>query len=345
MIKNFIKAMHLLLILPWILFSAALLSCSAHNNKNKVQQQNALPDLVIYSPHPTDKIEFIIREFRQRTGLYVNVIHGGTGELLSRLRGEELSEIPSADVFWGGGVESLESAKELFQPYISTAAKNIKPSYIDDEGLWTGFSVMTMVIVYNGTLVPENKIPNHWSDLKDPFFTSRIIIPDPEKSGSAYTILNAILLTSEGENWDLLRKIKHQSIPAGLASSSTDVHPSVACGEFFAGLTSEDAVLSFAHTENSLSIVYPSDGTVAVPDGVALVKNAEHKENAQAFIDFVLSHTVQELIVHNWNRRSVRTDIKLPSGAKPMEDLKILPYNINDAARKKDRLLQAWRSL
>ena len=333
-----------------VLACASFVSCHAYR-KRQVQpyqnlpQQTAVPDLVIYSPHPVEKVEFIVREFRQRTGMYVQMVHGGTGELLSYLQKEEMADKPSADVFWGGGVESLEAAKQFFMPYIPTTVKNIDSSYIDDENLWTGFSVMTMVIVYNEALVPQQKKPERWADLKDAFFSSRIIIPDPEKSGSAYTMLNAILLTSEEENWTLLRAIKKQAFPAGIASSSTSVHQSVACGEFFAGLTSEDAALSFVNSGDTLSIVYPKDGTVAVPDGVALVKNARNAEEAKVFIDFVLSKTVQELIARKWYRRSVRTDIQLPEGARPLNELEILPYNIYEAARQKEKLLQLWRVL
>lgn len=306
-------------------------------------------DLVIYSPHPVDKVAFIVREFRQRTGMQVQIVHGGTGELLLRLQGEERTVGAGADVFWGGGVESLESAKMLFQPYTYPDAQNIAPAYLDPEGLWTGFSVMTMVIVYNASLVPSQKIPASWTDLQDTFFTNRVIIPNPEKSGSAYSMLNAMLLTGNGENWELLRAVKQQTRPSGVADVSTSVHPSVACGEFFAGLTSEDAALSFVNGDrqagDALSIVYPKDGTIAVPDGVALVKGARHEEAARQFIDFVLGRTVQELIACNWYRRSVRTDIDLPAGARPLEELHILPYNIFAAARRRDKLLQLWRAL
>ena len=333
-----------LLFIAHILLCINLISCSLHNNKNS-EQHAVQPDLVIYSPHPVDKVEFIVKEFRQRTGMNVHIIHGGTGELLSRLQKEEISDISTADVFWGGGIESLESAKELFQPYTSPETSNIETTYIDKENLWTGFSVMTMVIVYNASLVPSQKVPLKWADIQDPFFSSRIIIPDPEKSGSAYTMLNTILLTSGGANWQLLRAIKQQASPAGIASSSTSVHPSVACGEFFVGLTSEDAALSFVNSGYALSIVYPKDGTVAVPDGVALVKNAKNEAVAKQFIDFVLSETVQDLLARNWNRRSVRTDIELPEGARPLTEPELLQYNIYEAARQKEKLLQLWRAL
>ena len=247
--------------------------------------ESPTPELVIFSPHPAEKTEPIIREFRQRTGLNVSEIHGGTAELLSNLKSGV-----KADVFWGGGVESLESAKELFEPYISSQASSINPNYIDADHYWTGFSVMTMVIVYNSNLVTGENIPNSWSDLKAPFYSKRVFIPNPEKSGSAYSMLNAILLTSGGENWKLLGAIKNQAGSSGVAANAPSVHTAVASGEYFAGLTSEDSALAFLqnNSDSPLVIVYPKDGTVAVPDGVALVKGAANEDAAKTFIDFVI---------------------------------------------------------
>lgn len=316
-----------------------LASCSRQNKQNTAPSE---PDLLVFSPHPEKKTEAIIREFRQRTGLTVSQVHGGTAELLSMLKGGS-----KADVFWGGGVESLEAAKELFMPYFSSEASKINPSYIDSDHRWTGFSVMTMVIVYNSALVTGDDIPRSWSDLKAPFYSKRVFIPNPEKSGSAYSMLNAILLTSGGENWDLLGAIKKQAGSSGVAQNAPSVHTAVASGEYFAGLTSEDSALAFLHenTASPLSIVYPEDGTLAVPDGVALVKDAAHEEAAKAFIDFVLGETVQGYIVQNWMRVSVRNDIEIPPKARGLSEINILPYDIYEAARNREVFLEKWREL
>ena len=317
-----------ILILSLLACSLLSLSSCRKQKEEKIVQEE--PDLVVFTPHAAEKTEAIIREFRQRTGLTVREVHGGTAELISKLRGQG-----AADVFWGGGIESLESAKDLFMPYVTSEASAINPSYIDSQHCWTGFSVMTMVIVYNSQLVSGNNIPHSWSDLKAPFYSKRVFIPNPEKSGSAYSMLNAILLTADGENWELLGAIKNQ------AGSS------VASGEYFAGLTSEDAALAFLQKNSTspLEIVYPEDGTLAVPDGVALVRGAKNEEAAKAFIDFVLGETVQNYIVQNWMRVSVRNDIAIPEKARDLSEINIMPYDIYEAARHKALFLDNWREL
>ena len=317
----------------------SLSSCRKQKEEKIVQEE---PDLVVFTPHAAEKTEAIIREFRQRTGLTVREVHGGTAELISKLRGQG-----AADVFWGGGIESLESAKDLFMPYISYEASAINSKYTDPQHCWTGFSVMTMVIVYNSQLVSGDNIPHAWSDLKAPFYSKRVFIPNPEKSGSAYSMLNAILLTSGGENWELLGAIKNQAGSSGLAEKATSVHTAVASGEYFAGLTSEDAALAFLqkNTTSPLEIVYPEDGTLAVPDGVALVRGAKNEEAAKDFIDFVLGETVQNYVVQNWMRVSVRNDIAIPEKARDLSEINIMPYDIYEAARHKALFLEKWRKL
>lgn len=336
------------LTLSIFVLSIFLLSCSKKDKAFVASEDthSSTGELVIYSPHSSDKTEFIIREFRQRTGIKTILVYEGTGELLEKLSTEEKEGISYADVFWGGGIESLESNKQLFTPYTSIENNNITSSYIDPEHYWTGFSIMTMVIVYNTTLVPQEKVPKTWTDLLDPFFTNRIIMPDPPRSGSAYSILNAMLKDdTQAENWEFIRKLKQQVGSNGLASSSSKVHTAIASGSYFAGLTSEDAALSIISKGSPISVVYPEAGTIAVPDGVALVKNAPHSENAKLFIDFVLSKDVQSLVSDRWFRRSVRQDVNLPVGAEPFDSIEVLPYDVFMAAQKRSRILQTWKEL
>ena len=68
--------------------------------------------VVVYSPHNAEEINPIINEFTERTGIRVDVVAAGTGELLKRVEAESAN--PLGDVMWGGGAESLDSFKEYF---------------------------------------------------------------------------------------------------------------------------------------------------------------------------------------------------------------------------------------
>lgn len=303
-------------------------------------------ELVIYSPHPGEITEYIVREFRQRTGIRATVVYAGTGELIDRLKRENGKD--SADVFWGGGIESLETITEHFALYSSPEDSGIRSEYKAAHGLWHPFSVLPAVILYNKSLVPAEFVPTSWSDLLNPWFRNRLIMADPAKSGSSYTILATMLLTMSDKRsepfsgWNYVEKLIDQLGSDGLASSSSLVYRSVASGDFYAGITFENYVLSLKKTGANIGYCYPSEGTSAVPDGIALLKSARHPAEAKAFIDFVLSRDVQSILPARWQRRSVRADVA-PAAQDGSDNF--IDYPIRKSAESKDAILARWAAL
>lgn len=106
----------------------------------------------------------LVREFEARTGIWVEVVEGGSNELLEQL--SQQKDAPQADVMFGGGVESLESYRELFEPYACTDAAQILPQYRAKDDIWTPFSSLPVVFVYNPKLVRAGEITS-WKDLLD----------------------------------------------------------------------------------------------------------------------------------------------------------------------------------
>ena len=70
--------------------------------------------LVLYTSHKEEVYWPIVKEVEERTGIWVEVVTGGTNELLERIQAE--TDSPAADVMFGGGVESLESYRDYFAP-------------------------------------------------------------------------------------------------------------------------------------------------------------------------------------------------------------------------------------
>gem|GEM_PF-6020381 len=59
--------------------------------------------LVLYTSHKKEVWWPIVKEFESRTGIWVEVVQGGTNELLEQLQKEQ--DAPRADVMFGGGVD------------------------------------------------------------------------------------------------------------------------------------------------------------------------------------------------------------------------------------------------
>jgi len=95
----------------------------------------------------------------------------------------------------------------------------------------------------------------------------------------------------------------------------------------------------------NIAIVYPVEGTSAVPDGSALIAGAPHPDNARAFLDFAQSRDVQELVVSQFSRRSVRIDVSDGEELPPASDLKLIDYQVRWAADLKYEFVSHWTEL
>ena len=121
--------------------------------------------LILYTSHKKEVWQPIVKEFEARTGVWVTVVEGGSNELLEQLAAK--TDAPQADVMFGGGVESLESYQDLFAPYTCADADAILPQYRAKDDIWTPFSSLPLVFVYNPKLVGTEEITG-WADLLRP---------------------------------------------------------------------------------------------------------------------------------------------------------------------------------
>lgn len=297
--------------------------------------------LVIYTSHKDEVYGPIIKEFQQRTGIWVEVVTGGSGELLERIAMEAEGGQPACDLMFGGGVESLAAYEDCFEPCTPEGVENLRGVGLSEEGLWTPFSSLPLVLIYNTRLVSEGELTG-WADLLDPRWKGRIAFADPTVSGSSYTAALTLFSCIEGDDWDILAALV-DNLDGGALPDSGDVVESVRSGSRYIGVTLEETALKQSSPE--LGIVYPAEGTSAVPDGCALIKGAKHAENARAFLDFVLGRDVQELLVSDLHRRSVRTDVHAPEDLPSEAELGIIDYDVHWAGALKEEFIRRWTEL
>lgn len=301
--------------------------------------------VTVYSPHPADPLNAGIKEFQEKTGITVDLVAAGTGELLKRVEAE--SGNPLCDVFWGGGADSLASYSKYFETFIPTDIKNIDTQYVSKDNLWTGESPLPMVIMYNKKLVGESDVPKGWADLTGEKFKGKIAYADPAKSGSSYTILCTMLTAfgkDDGKGWEFIEKLV-ANLDGKILSSSGDVYKKVSDGEYSVGLTLEKEAIKYVKAGADVGIVYPSEGTSAVPDGIAIVKGAANKENAEIFANFVLSKECQTMMATDFARRTVRLDTDPPEGLPAMKDIKFVDYDFGWASSEKTKIMEKWKEI
>ena len=302
--------------------------------------------VVVYSPNNPELNNPVIKEFQDRTGIEVELITAGTGELINRIQAEVNN--PLGDVLYGGGQEYHDAIAEYLEPYVTSEVNNIWEQYLDPNGVWTPQSVLPMVIMYNKELVPEDQLPKGWNDLLDPKWKGQIAYADPAKSASSYTQL-VTMLTAFGlgteEGWAKIKQFV-ENLDGKVLSGSALVYQGVADKEFALGVTLEDAALRYVVNGANVGIIYPVEGTSARTDGNSIIKGAKHLEEAKAFIDFISSKDVHDLMSKEFLRRSVRKDVNFEiEGIVKNEDLPVLPYDAQWATDHKDEVLERFNRI
>ncbi len=302
--------------------------------------------LTIYSPHDSDPLNDGVAAFEAAyPNVHVEVIADGTSNLVNKINAEKAN--PIADVLWGGGADTLAAYKDVFQPYKPSSIDLIDPSLYDAEYYWIGESPLPMVFIANTKAIPEDKIPQSWADLAE-FDTDtygKIAIADPVASGSAFTQLCTILFLFGDESddyakgWEMVGKILPK---LEVKNSSSLAHKDVFGGENAVGITLEKAAIKY--TDDFMKVVYPADGTSAVPDGVAIVKNCPNQELAELFVEFVLGYDCQVRQNSEWGRRPIRSDVT-PKGLCPLGDIKLMNYNFDYAANNASAIKEHWQDL
>lgn len=291
--------------------------------------------LVIYTSHKEEVYQPIIREFEERTGIWVELVTGGSNELLERIAQEKSA--PRADIMFGGGVESLESYRELFSGARCTEFEQIAPSFRETGDAWTPFSALPVVLIYNTMLVAPGALTS-WQDLLQPEFRGRIAFADPSRSGSSFT---ALVTAAYACGEEILLPLASQ-LGGHQLSSSGDVLTQVADGTCLVGITLEETALQRIAAGDNIAMVYPSDGTSCVPDGTAVIQGAPHEANALRFLEFTLSPEVQRLLGSRFFRRSVRVDVAAPESLIPMSEIVQVNYNAQWAAAHREEFLSMW---
>lgn len=246
-------------------------------------------------------------EFTKNTGIKVNYVESGSGEVVSRTEKERSN--PQADVLI------------TLPPFIQQA---------DQKGLLAGSKADVSAIpdrAPNGHYVPvvnnyfamirgtnANPKPDAWKDLLNAQYKGKIQYSTPGQAGdgTAMLVLLEQLLGKQGAI-DYFRALQPNNV--GPSSSTGKLGTKVAKGELsVANSDTQMALQSISTDKSAFEVFFPTaaDGTrttVSLPYEMGLAAQAPHHDNAEKLIAFLLSKEVQTTVSSKAFGLPVRTDV------------------------------------
>jgi iron(III) transport system substrate-binding protein len=295
--------------------------------------------VILYSAHKQAIIDAMVPRFEKKTGIKAEVIKAGSGDIINRANAERAN--PQADVIWSIGGEQLEASSELLANYIPVGYDKIESAFKVGKN-WLPYTAIVNVFIVNKNLLKPSQYPRTWKDLARSDLKGRISSARADKSGSSYMQLATVLTIYGDKGWDVYKPILQNFV---LSGSSSAVPRFVNDGEAAVGITLEDNAYKYVQGGGPVEIIYPEDGTVAAPDGIALLKNAPNSENGKRFIDWALSKETQEFLVQEMGRRPIRNDVSASGDLPPLSAFKVVPYDFSWSAGNKDLFRKKWNDI
>ncbi len=276
----------------------------------------------VYSGNPADYTEEMVATFMELTGVKVDVVYGGGGELVARIGAE--AENPMADIVIGVSGDVTARQADNFESY---KLQSVTPDVFGLEELpetkfFAGAGKNAMVIMINTDLLSEEDYPKTWADLVDEKYRGKIAFVDPSASSSGYIQLSGMV---QLYGWEFVEKF-YQNLDGKLQSSSGAVPKLCADGEYAIALTYEAGTKDYVAAGANVKVIYPEDGTMPIASPPVLVKGGPNPENARLFYEFLFSKACDE-ITTKYGFVGNRVDVPTPEGVPPRESVKFMDYD------------------
>lgn len=281
--------------------------------------------------------------FAEETGIKVKIVSAGdAGQAFARVLMEEKS--PKADLLIGLDSNLLPKALSsgLFEPYRPEAYSSVPAElWFDSTFTVIPYDFGAFAFIYDSEKIIAP--PRSLEDLTDPRFSKSIIIMDPRTSSPGLGFLLWTVAAYGEEYLDYWKRLKPSilTITEGW-DSGYGLFTSGEAPLVLSYSTSPAYHLEYEETERYKAAVFPG-GHYPQIEGIALVARSSRKEEAKAFIEFLLSTEAQEVIpLTNW-MFPVSEKAKLPDSyrlAPRVKHLPLLPNNLTE--EKADEWVEKW---
>lgn len=276
--------------------------------------------VVWYCSVPVATAQKISNMFQSKTGIRVELFRSGGSNILRRFQQEGDSGKVFVDVLTHSdpAAASALTKKGLFVPFKAADFDKVPAEVKHPDGMHVAQRLNVMAIYVRDDMLPAADRPKTWSDLLNPKYKGKIVMPDPNFS-SLLVVITGMLGKVHG--WQFFDKLRANDVM--VVQSNQQVSDMVKRGERPIAMAADAAYVGPSRKEGlKISILYPSDGAFVIASPSSVVKGSPNPNAAKAFAEFMLSREVQELFPGEF-LYSARTDVAGPPGYPSLSSFKI----------------------
>ncbi|MBI2855458.1 MAG: iron ABC transporter substrate-binding protein [Chloroflexi bacterium] len=251
--------------------------------------------LTIYSGRGENLVGPIIEQFSQASGIQVGVKYADTTQLAGTLLEE--GRASPADVFFAQDPGGLGAVEDMLAPLPEEILAKVPTWARSPDGKWVGISGRARTVVYNTQKLSEADLPEDMWDFTDPKWKGRIgWAPTNASFQTMVTAMRALWGEEKTREW--LEGI--QANNPRVYPKNTPIVQAAADGEIDVGFVNHYYLFQFLVEEGDS---FPArnyhpraggPGAVIMVAGAGILSTAENRDNAERFLEFMLSPVAQQ---------------------------------------------------
>ncbi|MGW8743596.1 2-aminoethylphosphonate ABC transporter substrate-binding protein [Streptomyces sp. NPDC055794] len=293
----------------------------------------------------------VFKDFEKETGIKVEYVEGGSGEMVQRATREKRNAQADVLVTLPPFIQQADG-KGLLQKYAPEGADQVSGADKAANGTWTAVVNNYFGFIHNTKELKQ--APATWEDLLDPTYENKLQYSTPGVAGDGTAVLIKAIHDFGGEKpaMDYLKKLQANNV--GPSASTGKLAPKVDKGELL--VANGDVQMNYAQSKSmpNLGIWFPArEGgkptTFALPYAAGLVTDAPHDENGRKLLDYMLGQKAQRQVSEIGGGFAARQDVKATDAnaielAKLMDGVEIFEPDWTDIEENLTSYVDAWKS-
>ncbi len=278
----------------------------------------------------------------------VELVYNDIGSAATVVALDKARNRPQADTAYYFAGSALDAVtKDVVAPFQPVNFDKLVPQFKQADGKWFTIHTLSPALLVNTNLVKNP--PKSWADLLKPEYAKTVVYLDPRSTGQGQVVVIAAAYANGGSidnvapGIDYLAKL-HKAGNV-LRTVGTTPYAQFLKGEIPILIGYENDGLKAKYKDgmgDAVQVVIPSEGTVAAPYAISLVKGGPNPDAGKLWLNFIMSESGQARFAEGYVRPSVPGVALSASVAAQMPAITAIPLDVKKASDRKAEIDQLW---